>query len=47
MAMCETCIKNLEIRKTRNDFSVQLRNFLLPLNLKVVRHKEREIHNLS
>ena len=36
--MCETYIecpkiehRNLEIRKTRNDFSVQVRNFLLPL----------------
>ena len=34
--------RNLEIRKTRNDFSVQVRNFLLPLSLKVFRHKERE-----
>ena len=34
--------KNLEIRKTRNDFSVQVRNFLLPLSLNVFRHKERE-----
>ena len=34
--------RNLEIRKTRNDFSVQVRNFLLPLSLKVLRHKERE-----
>ena len=33
--------RNLEIRKTRNDFSVQVRNFLLPLSLKVFRHKER------
>ena len=33
---------NLEIRKTRNDFSVQVRNFLLLLSLKVFRHKERE-----
>ena len=34
--------RNLEIRKTRNDFSVQVRNFLLPLSLKVFRHKKRE-----
>ena len=34
--------RNLEIRKTRNDFSVQVRNFLLPLSLKVLWHKERE-----
>ena len=27
--------RDLEIRKTRNDFSVQVRNFLLPLSLKV------------
>ena len=33
---------HLEIQKTRNDFSVQVRNFLLPLSLKVLRHKERE-----
>ena len=33
--------RNLEIRKTRNDFSVQVRTFLLPLSLKVLRHKER------
>ena len=31
--------RNLEIRKTRNDFSVQARKFLLPLSLKVLRHK--------
>ena len=44
VAMCKTYIEcpNLEIRKTRNDFSVQVRNFLLPLSLKVFRHKERE-----
>ena len=35
--------RNLEIRKTRNDFFVQVRNFLLPLSLKVFRHKEREV----
>ena len=34
--------RNLEIRKTRSDFSVQGRNFLLPLSLKVLRHKERD-----
>ena len=34
--------RNLEIRKTRNDFFVQVRNFLLPLSLKFFRHKERE-----
>ena len=35
--------RNLEIRKIRNDFSVRVRNFfLLPLSLKVLRHKERE-----
>ena len=34
--------RNLEIRKTRNDFSVQVRNFLLSFSLKVFRHKERE-----
>ena len=33
--------RNLEIQKTRNDFSVQVRKFLLPLSLKVLRHKER------
>ena len=37
--------RNLEIRKSRNDFSVQIRNFLLPLSLKVLRHKERETHS--
>ena len=30
--------RNLEIRKTRNDFFVQVRNILLPLSLKVFRH---------
>ena len=34
--------RNLEIWKTRNNFSVQVRNFLLPLSLKVLRHKEKE-----
>ena len=38
--------RNLEIRKTRNDFSVPVRNFLLPLSLKVLRHKERDTHSL-
>ena len=33
--------RNLEIRKTRNDFSVQVRNLLLPLSLNGFRHKER------
>ena len=53
MAMCETYIRmfikiehrNLEIRKTHNDFSVQVRNYLLPLSLKVLRHKERDTHS--
>ena len=35
--------RNLKIqKKTRNDFFVQVRNFLLPLSLKVFRHKEWE-----
>ena len=33
---------NLEMRKTRNDFSVHVWNFLLPSSLKVFQHKERE-----
>ena len=33
--------RNLEMRKTRNDFSVQVQTFLLPLSLKVFRHKEK------
>ena len=33
--------RNLEIRKIRNDFFVQVRNLLLPLSLKVLRLKER------
>ena len=37
--------RNLEIRKTRNDFSVQVLNFLLPLSLKFLRHKERDTHS--
>ena len=36
----------LETRKTLNDFSVQVRNLLLPLSLKVLRLR-RERHNLS
>ena len=32
--------RNLEIRKTRNDIFVQVRTFLLPLRVKVLRHKE-------
>ena len=45
IAMIWLCVKrtsNLEIRKTRNDFFVQVRNFLLALSLKVLRHKEKE-----
>ena len=34
--------RNLETRKTLDDFFVQVRNFLLPLSLKVLRHKKRE-----
>ena len=37
--------RNFETRKTRNDFLVQVRNFLLPLSLKVLRHKERDTHS--
>ena len=33
--------RNLETRKTLDDFFIQERNFLLPLSLKVFRHKER------
>ena len=33
--------RNLEIRKTCNDFFVQVRTFLLPLSVKVLRHQER------
>ena len=33
---------NLETRKTLDDFFFQVRHFLLPLSLKVFRHKERE-----
>ena len=34
--------RNLEIRKTRNNFFVQVQKVILPLSLKVLRHKERE-----
>ena len=34
--------RNPETRKIRNDFLVQVRNFLLPLSLKVLRYKKRE-----
>ena len=34
--------RNLEIRKKFDGFFVQVRNFLLPLSLKVLQHKERE-----
>ena len=37
--------RNLEIHKTRNDFFVQVRNFLLPLRLRVLRHKERKVQS--
>ena len=37
--------RNLEIRKKRNDFSVQVRNFLLPFSLKILRHKGRDAHS--
>ena len=37
--------RNLETRKTRDDFLVKVRNFLLPLSLKILRHKERDIHS--
>ena len=37
--------RNPETRNTRNDFLVQVRNFLLPLSLKVLRHKERDTHS--
>ena len=33
--------RNLKIQKTLNDFFVQVWTFLLPLSLKVLRHKER------
>ena len=31
--------------KNTYDFSVQVRNFLLPLSIKVLRHKERDTHS--
>ena len=34
--------RNLETRKNTYDFSVLVRNFLLPLSLKVFRHKEKK-----
>ena len=34
--------RNLETRKTLDDYFVQVGNFLLPLSLKVLQHKERE-----
>ena len=34
--------RNLETRKILVDFFVQVQNFLLPLSLKVLRHKEKE-----
>ena len=37
--------RNLEIRKYTYDVFVQVRNFLLPLSLKVLRHKEREVQS--
>ena len=37
--------RNLETRKTLDDFLVQVRNFLLPLSIKVLRHKERDTHS--
>ena len=37
--------RNLEIQKPRNDISVQVRNLLLPLSLKVLRHKDRDTHS--
>ena len=51
--ICETYIECSYIyieypktRKTRNDFLVQIRKFLLPLSLKVLRHKERDTHSI-
>ena len=53
--ICETCIecshhiyierRNPETRKITYDFLVQERNFLLPLSLKVLRHKERDTYS--
>ena len=40
--MFMTTYRKLRTRKTLNDFSVQIRTFLLPLSLKVLRHKERD-----
>ena len=39
--------RTLESRNTKNtyDFLVQVRNFLLPLSLKVLRHEERDTHS--
>ena len=37
--------RNLEIRKILDKFFVQVRNFLLPLGVKVFRHKEREVQS--
>ena len=39
--------KTKESRNTKktNDFFFQVRNFLLPLSLKVLRHKEKDIHS--
>ena len=37
--------RNLETQKNIYDFFVQVRNFLLPLSLKVLRHKERDTHS--
>ena len=39
--------RTLESRNTKNTyvFLVQVRNFLLPLSLKVLRHKERDTHS--
>ena len=37
--------RNLETWKTRNHFFVQVWNFLLPLSLKVLWHKEREVQS--
>ena len=37
--------KNLETRKNTYDFLVQVRNFLLPLSLKVLPHKEWDTHS--
>ena len=40
---CDIYIYNIGISKhEKHNFSVQLRNFLLPLSLKVFQHKERE-----